>query len=663
MKKFHKTILAFSLILASIAIGIFSASISDSSVVSTILSALPEGKPVCCDEAWNIRMLFYQPEPMLPRRMYFASCNKNSSSPKMFSSVSLGKKGADGKKSDSSGAIIESSLNVSTGKLEQTGKIKHFPECVWMEGIDVSDDCRTITALCRRKFGDSDFDIDSLSGHPEKDWMTQPKCAELSMWMYEWKNGDISSKPKKILLNKAVDYAWETGNSYLRNAENDKTYGVNFKARVVDPQGQCHEADTFLVLNQKDYKITDRGYTWACGTGHTTFNRPAYNPFTKKYASFCTTDFSERQKSDKFAGFWFRMEGKESKNFAETNSFEQIRLTGGTGRILPMTNGGFIGIVVGDPGRPVLRTDPLKQPASSVGIVKFSSNGEIAGKIQWIVSKTNVFLSYPQLVPLGKNRYLLGYGEMKRLKDNTDTDNNSFLVPWKFFLQEIDENGKMLTMPHELTDTGWGEQDEMVSLGKGRAGWAYIPSPQLKSANELPNCNASSLQLSSYTSPEISSIEEEVKVSDVPDAPANNIYSNFNGDENLSKSDAACKNSYLTGIKWHHGMIVDRMRGICSNSKETDDIGAPSGNGPSSFICKGKENYIKKMKVYAFGWSEAIERFKVICNNGDQSEIIGGWGDTGKLQSESVQCPEGTKPIGLSGNKNDFLKVVGFLCK
>jgi hypothetical protein len=52
-----------------------------------------------------------------------------------------------------------------------------------------------------------------------------------------------------------------------------------------------------------------------------------------------------------------------------------------------------------------------------------------------------------------------------------------------------------------VDDAGWGDHDEMVPLGQGRAGWAYIPDPLVKPDLTAVDCNAPQLQLSVYTSP------------------------------------------------------------------------------------------------------------------------------------------------------------------
>ena len=75
------------------------------------------------------------------------------------------------------------------------------------------------------------------------------------------------------------------------------------------------------------------------------------------------------------------------------------------------------------------------------------------------------------------------------------------ICTWSYRVMEVDALGNALTEPVELEGAGWGEQDELVPLGQGRAGWAYIADPALDANGAHPSCTQSSLQLSVYTSP------------------------------------------------------------------------------------------------------------------------------------------------------------------
>lgn len=301
------------------------------------LNRLPDGEPTCCEHEWTVRFLTYHPASVVPRRMYFSSCNTNTAKPLMFTLLSPGENRKHPEPDPSSGAIIRREMDPRTGKLTPK-EMRRFPECIWMEGIATVGDCQTIGVLCRRKFEDKDYDFDSLSTHEDADWMTEKRCAKHSMWLYEWKNGDIRTEPKKYVVHRALDFDWEYGNNYLRLAEDQNVYGIGAKARGYGG-GTCHEADPFTVLDRKNYKFTDRGYSWACGTGYTLFNRPTYNKTTGKFALMCGTDGSKA--GAPLGGFWFRREDQKSREFYHT-SYEGIRIKGGPGAKLPMADGGAI---------------------------------------------------------------------------------------------------------------------------------------------------------------------------------------------------------------------------------------------------------------------------------------------------------------------------------
>ena len=215
----------------------------------------------------------------------------------------------------------------------------------------------------------------------------------------------------------------------------------------------------------------------------------------------CGTDGSKKPGS--LAGLWIRREDGESREFLTTHRHRLIH-KGGPGSILPLADGGFLGIIVGHAGNIVAKDKIPLQPPTEIGLIRFDENAVPSGPVRWIVQNKDSYLGYPQITALGNDRYLLGYGEMKRTKHSAKEEwsNYSYLIPWNFYLVEIDINGKFLTKPQKLEGTDWGEQDQMVSLGRRRVAWAYIADPAYKELNKAPECNAKELQLSVYESKE-----------------------------------------------------------------------------------------------------------------------------------------------------------------
>ena len=93
---------------------------------------------------------------------------------------------------------------------------------------------RMYFASCRKKSDSPEMFISLALG----------KNAKHEMWMFEWKNGDLHSRPKKFVIHRAMNFDWEYGNNYLRMG-NDGTYDIAVKARVYGGGG-CHEADALI---------------------------------------------------------------------------------------------------------------------------------------------------------------------------------------------------------------------------------------------------------------------------------------------------------------------------------------------------------------------------------------------------------------------------------
>lgn len=468
-------------------------SFDDGTCVNLATSALPGGQPTACEWEWTVRTLHYSPGTPFPRRMYFSSCDTDSESPQMFTSLTLGPNAQHPEEDPTAGGIIRSRFNPENGALEVVDE-RYFPECIEMHGIATGSDCSVIAALCRVPSGTQGADADPLSEHPDADWMTNPVvCGDRGlndeMWLYEWKDGDLQAEPRRYIVHKSIG-SWEYGNNYLVYGENDDTYGIAVKTTV--GQDSCHEADAYLIFDRENESLTKRGWSWACGTGHTLFNRPAYNPGSQKYAMMCSTDFNK----DKTAGLGavvFRLEDGAANEFYYVN-VDGIRNKGGASVLLPEGDDGFMGLFVGVSG-PVNPEGYPKLPPTSIGLAHFNAKGELTGNVTKVASNENAYLSYPQLVKLAEDRYLLGWGVMHRTDGTDDASDASYRVPWEYWLLEIDSKGVPYTKPQKLEGTGWGEQDQMVNLGHGRAAWAYIPNPALPA----PPCNSDTLQFSVYT--------------------------------------------------------------------------------------------------------------------------------------------------------------------
>jgi hypothetical protein len=311
------------------------------------------------------------------------------------------------------------------------------------------------------------------------------------MWLYEWTDGDLQSTPKRYIVHKSIG-SWEYGNNYLVYGENDDSYGIAIKATVGDTNA-CHEADAYLVLDRSNYSFAEqRGWTWACATGHTLFNRPAYNAGSKKYAMMCSTDYNEGEIGG-LGAVAFRLEDGPTHEFHYVN-VDGIANKGGASVLLPEGNDGFMGLLVGV-SEPVKPQGYPELPPTSIGLAHFNASGELVGQVRRVAADENAYLSYPQLVKLAQDRYLLGFGVMHPVNAPDNSYGSSHRIPYEYWIVEINAQGHFITSPQKLENTGWGEQDQMVNLGHGRAAWAYIPDPALP---DPTSCNSDSLQFTVY---------------------------------------------------------------------------------------------------------------------------------------------------------------------
>lgn len=477
---------------------------------------VPGGLKTACESPWTIRLLHYDPTPIIPRRMYFASCTTPSGTPRMFVSATV--TSATTVSSDgfagTSGMVFAADLQGAN--LVQSGAARQLPECREMHGIAAKSDCSVVGVLCRRatnasKTGSPTKDmVAALTDVAKRNWLTQPKSTDGTTssdeeWLYEWPTGDLAANPGTYVASKAIG-SWEYGRQELLFGEKDNTYGLSLKSTVYGPDGNMrHEGDSLLIVDRSNYSINlSRGWTWGCGPGHTIFNHLAYNPATSQYAVTCGTDLGLDPSPAGFAGVWMHPEKGTTKGVKNEAFWKSLSFGGGPTSLLPLDDGGYLGVLAGASTAVVPSTDFRNSgPVSSIGLARYDQNGNLVGSIKWVVVNSGTFYSYPQLVSLGNGTFLLGYGEMVTLAAQQEAAaankniDDSFRIPSAFHVMQVDSSGAPLGPDQTLSNTGWGEQDQLVSLGAGRVGWAYLPSPT-RLDNKNPACLSPSLQLSVY---------------------------------------------------------------------------------------------------------------------------------------------------------------------
>lgn len=480
-------------------------------IMSTTQDELPLGQPVACEWDWTIRLLApYQSyeQGHAPRRMYVAASHQDTTSPRLLSSYTVGEKSSEGP-DETSGALTISRLDPASGAWE-VQETMHFPECRSMHGVAAAADGSRVAVLCRIPNTAEGYDHDAVAAHPSADWLTNENtCGNTDkmndhMWLYEWPDGDLSKTPVKVIVHKSIG-SWEYGQNYLRYAEEDNSYGIALKATVGSKEsGGCHEADSFMILDATEYRFMNgRGWTWACATGHTIHNRPAYNPTSQKYAMLCSTDYSDEGFSDKVAIAFRREDQGKDTEIHYAGRYNALWLKGGAGPIVPRPGGGFLGVIVGELD-PVGYRDTIP---TQLGLVRFDAEGAQEGEIRWIGDDDGeAYYAWPQLAALGEDRYLLGWGSglrVSEIPESVPERNKSLRIPWSYWLMEIDGEGNALTPAAEV-EAGWGEVNEMIPLGEGRVAWTYVPDAARDAeTGDLPPCNQDALVHYVYRSSEL----------------------------------------------------------------------------------------------------------------------------------------------------------------
>ena len=469
---------------------------SPASVVSQVIEPFPAGVELALEDYFATHWLNASPATHLAQQTYVGSCNVDGASPLVYASVSTGDN-EDCESEDGldrygwggcGGLLVELAYEEGAG-LGATGKVAELGECIELYGVAPSPDCSTVAVLCRRENmategAAGEITKNSLLTHGDSDWMTHPlnmtgdgrRMDEI--WLYQWPDGDIEGEADKYVVHRAIGTSY---GKYSLIRGSDDTYGIGVRSDLFSGDGTMHSADAMLILDAQTFDFTDRGYSWACGVGHTVTNFMAYNPATEKYAMHCMTDWNDDEVP---AGdSYIRLEDGDKDNDGDglnNGYFRHHRwdgsMVGGAIMLQPVSDGGFIGAIVGIPGDTPSHPEPLHEAPvpTSVGVARFQPDGDIIGDIHWLESDEDGLVSHVQLAPLGNDRFLFGWGTMHRFSSYEDDRHMDYKVPHEYHLYEIDDMGSALTDRLDLpSDVGWGEWDEMTPLGDGRTAWIH----------------------------------------------------------------------------------------------------------------------------------------------------------------------------------------------
>ena len=484
---------------------------------------IPFGLASACEHDGALRILSERNQSVLPERMYTAGCTAPDGTRRLFVSVPVesGHMRAHPVLAENqhSQVIFEAEMDESSGTFTLTGNEVHNTDCLDAHGIAVASDCSTVATLCRRPhftsetepftrdlvadYGNDDIDAPGpIGGEPteaHKDYNDE-------MWLYEWNDQRLSEEPDKYVVHKGIGpltRARGLGNYYLINGENDQSYGYGVRSSTGG--NTRHVADAFLVIDRSgsEYEIAPgRGYTWACGRGHTDSNRPVYNPATQQYAIWCMTDFNAEQVGG-LSGLWFRT---ESMGDSDDNQFFLVNAggdhrQGGVQVLQPLPDGDYLGVFVAYP-EPV--DDWALDAPTKIALARFSgTTGKLVGDINWLVSDSDIYLGHAQLAILGDDRFLLGWAELyDRRNPDEEIGRNAveFHWPTAYNVMEIDSQGRALTDIATVNDAGWGDQDQWTNLAPGEVAWAYVPDTTMD-VDGTPGCSSDTVQISVYRTP------------------------------------------------------------------------------------------------------------------------------------------------------------------
>lgn len=516
--------LSVALAVGLLAPGAFAA--GNPSVAGTVTSStftLPTGRVTAEEHRSLIRILSQHPDTaVVPRRMYTASCATTGGVRKFFASITT--------KSSSGGSYQGT---VISGDVSNTGTVgsftsQTFSACKEMDGIVADSTCSTVAALCRRPSGATGATKDLVASLPNdgggnwwRDWLTAESFDD-QMWLFEWKGTPATPTSTTAAYNKYVVSKAIPSGLYGQHGHHDLAmtsgqYGISLRSESgKDINGVQHGADAMIVVNRNATPTntsidTARGWPWACAPGHTLAHRVAVNT-AGKFAALCTTDQDGVSGvAHKSSAVSLRVEaaGQQIPDYAKRAHGVYVQLdqfgnpiniyNGGGTSLLQSPDGGFIGLSVATPSTTTAERSQIK-------LMRFKADGTLDFQ-SWFRSDQTYFLSYAQLAFLGNDsagypRYLVGWAQMMSGSSpatalKTPSPANSQRLATKYFVQEIDASGNWKSAVTEVVN-GWGEQDHMVSLGQGRAGWVQRPDPRWKTT--LPSTGSTQVTFTTYKS-------------------------------------------------------------------------------------------------------------------------------------------------------------------
>ncbi len=540
----------------------------------------------------------------VPIRSYFAACDVDTDTPRMYVSLSLEDTGPNANEElPSVGSVMEFIYDKDNDVFKRTGNEATIDLCNESGGITVSSDCSRIGLVCHTAFEEhvsltepftkdlvadaSPTLVDEPDNHDQVD--SEDDYAENGeLWLLEWNNQALSDEPDKYVIHKAVG-GIHGGPTGLYYAEDDNSYAsTTVSSRFFE--GGRHKSASMVVIDRTDWTLfpktdnRERGWGWNCGEGHVLHVQGFYNPYVNKYGAFCTNDMGYGGSVNGGGGLYIKMEdkgdvakGEGLYNVASSNTFVT---NGGSSYVVPVDADKSLALITAplypgedllnsflkygiiedaiddkeivenndgtysDPDGNTLTLDDIcyklegidclqlyfnngrhsfrenfwsgelqADELTKVGILHVTSNDgsrefNRADKpyenMRWIAEDSDCQLADPQLVDLQNGRYLFGYAKFQCISDGVNLEKHGgarTMNPKKYYILEIDVNGNKLTEPVEIPGTGWGGLDRIISVGKGKAAWAYIPNPEINDDGTYSDPRRTAWEIMVYKSP------------------------------------------------------------------------------------------------------------------------------------------------------------------
>lgn len=429
--------------------------------------------------------------PRISQAISSSASNIESDTPTIHVAATL----AGGEDFPSQGFIAEVEYNRSTEAFSVIKEVVR-PECKELAGVQVSPNGDRIAALCRSSKENARAQVGIVDlvqkAIDEGNHKLDNKIEQDYMLLYEWPTGDIATEPKKSIVSTAIG-GFANGQFQMRLVGN--RYVISLKTVNIfnNKKGEIerHENAVLIFYNYetKALKVEIGG-----AHGHPLNNYLGVNEGTKEalvmYLADSNYNHESNTKVPDFAGsnaYLSKGNAGVKGRSSSTIHYHQIqgkplkRVKGGVGPVVPYQQG-FRSVIVGseadtDSGLPEYKNEsgenferPLK-----VGLLQFDGGVTPSAEVKWLVDFSPNMVSLPRLALLENGHFLIGAGVMNARVDEGKTYaqmHNDLITPEEFWVAQIDANGEPVSDPISLGKIGWGENDDLISLGRNSVFWA-----------------------------------------------------------------------------------------------------------------------------------------------------------------------------------------------